>query len=127
METDTKKKVVIYCRAAMDISSVGDSSLSIQEAECRKYAVLHCYEVTGVFGECASGLQFKRSALQQLLTYCANRENGIEIVITKNPARLSRSNGELERIELLLYRDNIEIRYVEIQPAGIKENLPKLF
>lgn len=63
-----------------------------------------------------------RTELKKLLSYCANRKNGIAAVIAYKIDRISRNTDDYSQIRILLKRYGVEIKstseYFEDTPAG---------
>lgn len=122
METD-KRKAVIYCRVSTREQVEEGGSLASQEKICNDYALKSGYSIEKVFieqGESAKTAD--RTELKKLLSYCANKKNGIQAVIAYKIDRIARNIDDYRQIRILLKRYNIEIRstteYFEDTPAG---------
>lgn len=122
MSNETKH-AVIYCRVSTKEQVDEGNSLSTQEKICRDYALKNGYEIAHVFieqGESAKTTE--RTELQNLLSYCANRKNGIDAIIAYKIDRISRNTDDYSQIRLLLKRYKVEIKscteFFENNPAG---------
>jgi DNA invertase Pin-like site-specific DNA recombinase len=99
------------------------NSLSTQQKICLEYAQRHDYEVAEIFieqGESAKTAD--RTELQRLLSYCADKKNGIKAVIIYKLDRLSRNTDDYSQLRLLLKRYGVEIKstseHFENNPVG---------
>ncbi len=117
------KRAVIYVRVSTKEQVEEGNSLSTQEKICKDYALRNSYEVAEVFieqGESAKTAD--RTELQKLLTYCANKKNGVKAVIIYKLDRLSRNTDDYSQLRLLLKRFGVEIKstseHFENTPTG---------
>ena len=80
-ENSTKKRAVIYCRVSSD-RQVENYSLETQEKICVEYAERNEFDVIEKFiEEGESAKTADRTKLQELLKFCYNKPNNIQIVI----------------------------------------------
>jgi DNA invertase Pin-like site-specific DNA recombinase len=117
------KKAVIYCRVSTKEQAEEGNSLNSQLRLCKEYAIKNHYEVVAEFieqGESAKTAD--RPQLQQLLSFCSVKKNGIDAVIAYKIDRISRNTDDYSQIRLLLKRYKVEIKstteYFEDTPAG---------
>ena len=123
MITNNNKKAVLYCRVSTKEQVDEGNSLSTQEKTCREYCAKNDYEIAKVFleqGESAKTAD--RTELQKLLTYCADKKNGIKAIIIYKVDRLSRNTDDYSQIRLFLKRYGVEIKstseHFENSPVG---------
>ncbi|MBS1520683.1 MAG: recombinase family protein, partial [Bacteroidetes bacterium] len=121
--TDVPKRAVIYCRVSTKEQVNEGNSLVSQERICREYAFNEGYELSQIFiekGESAKTAE--RPELQNMLAYCANKQNQVEVVIAYKVDRISRNIADYSYIKVKLKKNNIVIRSVteffEDTPAG---------
>lgn len=117
------KRAVIYCRVSTKEQVDEGNSLATQERHCRDYALKNGYEIAEVFieqGESAKTAQ--RTELQRLLSFCADKKNQVNAVISYKIDRISRNTDDYSQIRILLKRYGVEIKstseYFENTPAG---------
>lgn len=123
MQINLQKKAVLYVRVSTKEQVDEGNSLSTQEKHCREYTSKNGYEVAEVYVEQGeSAKTADRTELQKLLTYCANKKNGIKAVIIYKLDRLSRNTDDYSQIRLLLKKYGVEIKstseYFENTPQG---------
>lgn len=95
-ETTTKKKAVIYCRVSTDKQAV-NYSLETQEKICCDYADRSGYEVVEKFvEEGESAKTADRTKLKELLRYCYNKANKIQVVIFYKLDRFARQRMDYD-------------------------------
>ena len=123
MEKQTVKKAVLYCRVSTKEQVDEGGSLSTQERICRDYAIKNGFEISQIFieqGESAKNAD--RTELKRLLSYCADKKNGVGFVIAYKIDRIARNIDDYRQIRLLLKQYKIEIKstteYFEDNPAG---------
>lgn len=81
-------RAYLYCRAAYN----DGVSLELQKAELLRYAEQNGLKVAGIAAEYASGRTLDRSALKEVShAVCDGR---VDVVLTKNIARISRDIGQ---------------------------------
>ena len=117
------KRAVIYVRVSTKEQVDEGNSLSTQQKICNDYAFNHEYEIAETFieqGESAKTAD--RTELQKLLTYCADKKNGVKAVIIYKLDRLSRNTDDYSQLRLLLKRYGVEIKstseHFENNPVG---------
>ena len=106
----------------MEQSNEGNS-LNTQERICKDYCLKNDYEVVEIFVEQGeSAKTADRTELQKLLTYCADKRNGISAVVIYKLDRLSRNTDDYSQLRLLLKRYGVEIKstseHFENTPVG---------
>jgi site-specific DNA recombinase len=118
-----KKNAVIYCRVSTKEQVDEGNSLITQERACTEYALKHGYEISKAFieqGESAKTTD--RTELQNLLSFCANKKNNVNVVIAYKIDRISRNTDDYSQIRILLKRYGVEIKstteHFEDTPAG---------
>ncbi|PQJ11961.1 hypothetical protein CJD36_009215 [Flavipsychrobacter stenotrophus] len=123
MQTDNKKRAVIYCRVSTKEQVDEGGSLDSQRKVCNEYALKNSYEVAEIFiekGESAKNAN--RTELNRLLGYCTNQKNNIKVVIAYKIDRVARNIDDYREIRLLLKRYGVEIKstteFFEDNPAG---------
>lgn len=123
MNKSLNKKAVLYCRVSTKEQVEEGNSLVTQERICREYATKNNYEVVHAFieqGESAKTAE--RTQLQNLLKFCAQKSNGIKVVISYKIDRISRNTDDYSQIRLLLKKYGVEIKstseYFENTPVG---------
>jgi len=105
------KKAVVYVRVSTKEQVDEGNSLSTQEKICREYCLKNEYEVAEIFREQGeSAKTADRTELQKLLTYCANKKNGVKAIIIYKVDRLSRSVDDYSYLRLLLKKYGVEIK-----------------
>jgi site-specific DNA recombinase len=117
------KRAVIYVRVSTTEQAEEGNSLVTQEKACREYAEKNGYEVAEVFIERGeSAKTANRAELQKMLGYCAQKKNGISVVIVYKIDRLSRNTDDYSQLRILLKRYGVEIKstteFFENNPAG---------
>lgn len=117
------KRAVIYCRVSTKEQVEEGNSLVSQERLCTEYALQNQYIIEGVFieqGESAKTID--RTELQKLLTFCSDKKNRVNAVITYKIDRISRNMDGYSEIRILLKRYGVEIKSTsenfENTPAG---------
>ena len=123
MKDNRFKRAIIYTRVSSREQVDEGNSLVTQERLCREYALKHNYEIVEVFVEQGESAKTTlRTELQRMLTYCTNRKNKIEAVLTYKLDRIARQSDDYSYIRILLKRYNVEIKsiteYFENTPAG---------
>jgi site-specific DNA recombinase len=118
-----QKRAVLYVRVSTKEQVDEGNSLSTQEKICREYALRGEYDVAEIFieqGESAKTAD--RTELQKLLTYCADKKNGVTAVIIYKLDRLSRNTDDYSQLRILLKRYGVEIKstseHFEDNPVG---------
>jgi DNA invertase Pin-like site-specific DNA recombinase len=114
---------VLYCRVSTKEQVEEGNSLVTQEKNCREYASKNNYEIAAIFVEQGeSAKTADRTELKKLMSFCANKKNGISAVIAYKIDRISRNTDDYSQIRILLKRYGIEIKstseYFEDTPAG---------
>ncbi len=117
------KKAVIYCRVSTKEQVDEGNSLSTQEKICKDYCSRNQYDIAEIFREQGeSAKTADRTELQKLLTYCADKKNGVRAVIIYKLDRLSRNTDDYSQLRLLLKRYGVEIKstseHFEDNPVG---------
>ena len=117
------KRAVLYCRVSTKEQVEEGNSLVSQERICKEYALQNHYLVERIFieqGESAKTID--RTELQKLLTFCSDKRNRINAVITYKIDRISRNMDGYSEIRILLRRYGVEIKSTsenfENTPAG---------
>jgi site-specific DNA recombinase len=117
------KRAVIYCRVSTKEQAEEGNSLVSQERLCKEYALQNQYAVERIFieqGESAKTID--RTELQKLLSFCSEKKNRINAVITYKIDRISRNMDGYSEIRILLKRYGVEIKstseFFENTPAG---------
>ncbi len=108
---ENNKRAVIYVRVSTKEQVDEGNSLNTQEKICREYAEKNQYEVASIFieqGESAKTAD--RTELLKLLTYCADKKNGVKAIIIYKVDRLSRSVDDYSYLRLLLKKYGVEIK-----------------
>ncbi|MBL0913035.1 MAG: recombinase family protein [Bacteroidia bacterium] len=123
MKDNRFKRAIIYTRVSSREQVDEGNSLVTQERLCREYALKHNYEIVEVFVEQGESAKTTlRTELQRMLTYCTNRKNKIEAVLTYKLDRIARQSDDYSYIRILLKRYDVEIKsiteYFENTPAG---------
>lgn len=123
MNNTKNKNAVIYCRVSTKEQVEEGNSLVTQESLCREFAIKNGYEILSVFieqGESAKTTH--RTEFQKLLTFCTNKKNAVNAVITYKIDRIARNSDDYSQIRLLLKRYSVEIKSTtenfEDTPAG---------
>ncbi|PQJ12986.1 hypothetical protein CJD36_004375 [Flavipsychrobacter stenotrophus] len=123
MENPSLKKAVIYCRVSTKEQVDEGGSLATQERICKDYAIKNGFQISEIFieqGESAKNAD--RTELKKLLSYCANKKNGVTAIIAYKIDRIARNIDDYRQIRLLLKQYKIEIKstteYFEDNPAG---------
>lgn len=97
-ENSTKKRAVIYCRVSSD-RQVENYSLETQEKICVEYAERNEFEVVENFiEEGESAKTADRTKLQELLKYCYNKPNNIQVVIFHKIDRFARDRFDYDTV-----------------------------
>ena len=114
---------MIYVRVSTKEQVDEGNSLGTQQKICNDYAIKNEYEIAETFieqGESAKTAD--RTELQKLLTYCAEKKNGVKAVIIYKLDRLSRNTDDYSQLRLLLKRYGVEIKstseHFENNPVG---------
>ena len=97
-ENSTKKRAVIYCRVSSD-RQVENYSLETQEKICVEYAERNEFDVIEKFiEEGESAKTADRTKLQELLKFCYNKPNNIQIVIFHKIDRFARDRFDYDTV-----------------------------
>jgi len=120
---DPTAKAVIYCRVSTKEQVNEGNSLVSQERICREYAEKEGYTVSRIYiekGESAKTAE--RTELQNMLAFCADKQNMVQAVIAYKVDRISRNIADYSYIKVKLKKNNIAIKsvteYFEDTPAG---------
>ena len=123
MNTNDKKRAVIYCRVSTKEQVEEGNSLVSQEKICKDYATKHNYEIVRVFieqGESAKNAD--RTELKKLIGYCTDKKNKIEIAIAYKIDRVARNIDDYRFIRTKLKEYGVEIKstseFFEDTPTG---------
>ena len=93
-----KKRAVLYCRVSSD-RQVENYSLETQEKICVEYAERNEFEVVEKFiEEGESAKTADRTKLQELLKYCYNKPNNIQVVIFHKIDRFARDRFDYDTV-----------------------------
>lgn len=122
LQTTTKKKAVIYCRVSTDKQAV-NYSLETQEKICCDYADRNNYEVVEKFvEEGESAKTADRTKLKELLRYCYDKTNSIQVVIFYKLDRFARQRMDYDVVCSGLRAKGVIIRSatepIEETPTG---------
>lgn len=123
METEQKKRAVIYCRVSTKEQVEEGNSLITQEKNCKDYAQKNGYDVAAIFVEQGeSAKTADRTELKKLLSFCATKRNNINAIIAYKIDRISRNIDDYSQIRIQLKRYGVEIKSTsenfENNPAG---------
>ncbi len=118
-----QKHAVTYVRVSTKEQVDEGNSLSTQQKICNEYALKNNYTIINTFVEQGeSAKTANRTELQKLLAYCADKKNGVKVVIIYKLDRLSRNTDDYSQIRLLLKRYGVEIKstseHFENTPVG---------
>lgn len=123
MNVPQDKRAVIYCRVSTKEQVDEGNSLTTQEKHCMDYAQRQGFLVVEKFieqGESAKTAD--RTQLQRLLNFCADKRNGVQVIIAYKLDRISRNTDDYSQIRLLLKRYGVEFRFTsehfEDTPSG---------
>lgn len=123
METEAKKRAVIYCRVSTKEQAKEGGSLITQKRACLEYAHENDYEVAETFiEEGESAKTQNRTQLKRLMAFCADKKNNVQVVIAYKLDRISRNTDDYSYLRLFFRKHKIEIRStsetLEDTPAG---------
>ena len=103
------KEAVVYVR--ISTTKNADTILKEQYVKCLKFALENNYSISKIFhdiGVLANDLN--RNGLQELLKYCADTNNKIDVVIVKSIDRLVNNKDDYKNtIEPVLKKRNIKL------------------
>jgi site-specific DNA recombinase len=121
--SNDSKRAVIYCRVSTKEQADEGNSLVSQERLCREYAIREGYTIVESFierGESAKTAD--RKQLQAMLSFCENRKNSINDIVTYKVDRISRNTGDYLYIKVRLKKVNVGIKSItehfDDNPAG---------
>jgi len=123
METETKKRAVIYCRVSTKEQAKEGGSLLTQKRACTEYAEDNGYEIIETFiEEGESAKTQNRTQLKRLMSFCADRKNNVHAVIAYKIDRISRNMDDYSYLRLYFKKHKVEIKStseaIEDNPAG---------
>ena len=109
------KLVVAYCRTAHADAHDPLSGVRVQEEELRRYAKSKGLVIRASYAEAGiSGITLERPELQRLLADC--RAGRIDTVITRDPDRLSRDDGQLLLLLDFFRKAGVRVLFSERAP-----------
>jgi len=85
-----ENKCLIYCRVSTTIQK---ANLQRQRERLEQFAVANGYKIEGIYQDIASGMNFKRKGLLNLLHYC--QKNPVKAVVIEYKDRLARFGVDL--------------------------------
>jgi len=107
---DNRSKAVIYCRVAAnnDLNTeANEIVVANQQAICREYADNKGYQIASIFIDFASGLTLERDGMKNLIDVIKRHE--VSAVIVKDFDRIARSMTEMERLNGLCQKHDVNI------------------
>lgn len=108
---ETRKRAVAYVRVSTKEQVDEGNSLATQKRICNEYIVKHGYIPAEVFvEEGESAKTADRTELQKMLSYCADKKNGISAVIIYKIDRLARNSDDYSQLRLVLKKYGVEIK-----------------
>lgn len=113
---------VIYCRVSSK-EQVHGTSLESQELACREYAQRNRMEVVEIFIDRGESAKFAdRPQLLEMLSFCKDREKGIEELLVWKVDRLARNVGDHFNIKAVLVKYGVRVvsvtEPIDAKPEG---------
>jgi site-specific DNA recombinase len=100
---------VIYCRVSSK-EQVKGTSLESQELVCREYAARHDINVLKVFLEEGESAKFAdRTKLLELMDFCSQRDNHVQVLLVWKVDRLARNVGDHFNIKASLVKQGVQV------------------
>src|SRR4051812_24161004 len=100
---------IIYCRVSSK-EQVEGTSLESQELACREYAARNHIDVLKIFIERGESAKFAdRTQLLELLAFCRERKNVVQVLLVWKVDRLARNVGDHFNIKASLMKQNISV------------------
>lgn len=117
------KRAVIYCRVSTKEQVDNGGSLSTQERLCREYSLRNGYEVIELFIEKGESAKTdERPEFKRMMTYCTDKKNRIQTLISYKIDRICRNRDDYSSIKIALKRVGVEVKSatetLEDTPAG---------
>jgi site-specific DNA recombinase len=115
-------RAVIYCRVSSP-EQTKNLSLPTQEKACREYCFREGYEIAGIFiEEGESAKTANRTKLKELITFCSEKKNRVDVLVVNSVSRFSRDRFAHVTVRALLSKRGITLRSatepVDDSPAG---------
>jgi hypothetical protein len=102
-------KAVVYCRVSSK-EQVDGTSLESQKLACEDYAQRNGLSVSFVFVERGESAKYAdRTQLLEMMAYCANRENGIDVLLVWKVDRLARNVSDHFAIKAALLKHEVRV------------------
>ncbi len=115
-------RAVGYCRVSSP-EQTKNLSLPTQEKGCREYCFREGYEIAGIFiEEGESAKTASRTKLKELITFCSEKKNRVDVLVVNSVSRFSRDRYAHVTVRTLLSKRGITLRSatepVDDSPAG---------
>jgi site-specific DNA recombinase len=110
-QINNSKNAVIYVRVSSKEQVDEGNSLVTQQRVCKEYVNKNGYEVIKVFEERGESAKTDdRTELQNMLTFCNDKRNGVSLVVVYKVDRFARKSLDHESLRFLLKKLKIELR-----------------
>src|SRR5262245_33658201 len=104
------QRAVIYCRVSTK-DQTKNLSLPTQEKACRDYCIREGYEVVAVFvEEGESAKTADRTKLKELLVFCNEKKNRVDVLVVNSVSRFSRDQFAHYTVRSILSKRGITLR-----------------